>query len=232
MTEARRRARDVGVVLPAGGAGTRLGARMPKQFLAIRGVPILVLTARHFARHPAVAEIVVAAPASLIARTERLLRRYVPRASITVVPGGRERQESVAEGLRALSPNCRVVVVHDAVRPFITRELIDAVVAATRETGAAICALPIAETVKRVRDGLVDTTIDRAGLVAVQTPQAFRADVLREAHDKARRDGVVATDDAMLVERFGHAVRVVAGLAGNVKITTPDDLRRARRAPR
>jgi 2-C-methyl-D-erythritol 4-phosphate cytidylyltransferase len=96
----------------------------------------------------------------------------------------------------------------------------------------------VAETVKRVRDGLVEATIERAGLWTVQTPQAFRSELLREAHDKARRDGVAGTDDAMLVERLGHRVRVVPGLAGNVKITTPDDLRRARgarptrRAPR
>ena len=232
MPDARRRARDVGVVLPAGGAGTRLGARVPKQFLAIGGVPILVLTAQHFARHPAVAEIVVAAPPALVARTERLLRRHVPRASVTVVAGGRERQESVAEGLRVLSAACRIVIVHDAVRPFITRGLVDGVIGAARDTGAAIFARPIAETVKRVRGGLVETTIDRTGLWSVQTPQAFRADVLREAHDKARRDAVIGTDDAMLVERLGHAVRVVPGLAGNVKITTPDDLRRARRGAR
>ncbi len=101
-------------------------------------------------------------------------------------------------------------------------------VAAASAHGAAICALPIAETVKRVRDGVVQATLDRSELWSVQTPQGFRAALLREAHDKARRDGVVGTDDAMLVERLGHAVRVVSGLAGNVKITTPEDLRRAR----
>jgi 2-C-methyl-D-erythritol 4-phosphate cytidylyltransferase len=120
------------------------------------------------------------------------------------------------------------VLVHDAVRPFIDRRLIDAVIAAAAAHGASICALPIAETVKRVRDEVVETTLDRALLWAVQTPQGFRSAVLREAHDKARRDGIVGTDDAMLVERLGHPVRVVPGLAGNVKITTPDDLRRAR----
>ena len=98
------------------------------------------------------------------------------------------------------------------------------------ESGAAICALPIADTVKRVRDDVVQETLDRSELWAVQTPQAFRADLLREAHEKARRDGVVGTDDAMLVERLGHPVRVVRGLAENVKITTPEDLRRARGA--
>jgi 2-C-methyl-D-erythritol 4-phosphate cytidylyltransferase len=115
------------------------------------------------------------------------------------------------------------------VRPFITRSLIDRVVAAARATGAAVCALPVTETVKRVRDGLVEATLDRSALWAVQTPQAFRAALLREAHDKARRDGVTGTDDAMLVERLGQPVRVVAGSPHNVKITTPADLARARR---
>ncbi|MBI1736556.1 MAG: 2-C-methyl-D-erythritol 4-phosphate cytidylyltransferase [Candidatus Rokubacteria bacterium] len=224
--------RDVAVVLPAGGVGRRLGARTPKQFLTIDRVPIIALTARHFARHPAVAEIVVAAPAALVTRTRALLARHVPRARLTVVAGGAERQESVAEGLRAVSAGARVVVVHDAVRPFVTKTLIDTVVDAARESGAAICALPIAETIKRVREGVVEETVDRAGLWAVQTPQAFRADLLREAHDKARRDGFLGTDEAMLVERLGHPVHVVRGHEGNVKITTPEDLRRARRSNR
>ena len=135
-------------------------------------------------------------------------------------------------GLLALPGRLDVVVVHDAVRPLITRRLIDDVVRAAIESGAAICALPIAETVKRVRDGLVEATLDRAELWAVQTPQAFCADLLRGAHERARRDGIVGTDDAMLVERLGHPVRVVAGLPGNIKITTPEDLRRARGAAR
>jgi 2-C-methyl-D-erythritol 4-phosphate cytidylyltransferase len=226
------RVRDVAVVLPAGGAGRRLGARTPKQFLTIDRVPIIALTARRFARHPAVAEIVVAAPAPLVARTRALLGRYVPRARLAVVPGGAERQDSVREALRAVSPAARIVVVHDAVRPFVTRAVIDATVAAARESGAAISALPVAETIKRVRDGVVDATVDRTGLWAVQTPQAFHAELLREAHDKARRDGFLGTDEAMLVERLGHRVRVVRGSEGNVKITTAEDLRRARRGAR
>jgi 2-C-methyl-D-erythritol 4-phosphate cytidylyltransferase len=225
-------ARDVAVVLPAGGAGRRLGAAIPKQFVRLGGIPIIALTVRHFARHPRVAEIVVAAPTALVDYTARVLERHVPRARCAVVPGGAERQESVWEGLRAVSGNAAVVVVHDAVRPFITGALIDDVVAAARGAGAAICALPIAETVKRVRDELVDATVDRSALWAVQTPQAFRLGILREAHDKARRDAFVGTDDAMLVERLGHPVRVVRGLVDNVKITTPEDLRRARRRGR
>jgi 2-C-methyl-D-erythritol 4-phosphate cytidylyltransferase len=223
----------VSVVIPAGGTGTRVGGRTPKQFLRIGRRSILETTLARFAERPARAdEIVVAAPVAHLGRTRRLLARRARRPAPLVVAGGESRQESVWRGLehvqRHPSARVHVVVVHDAVRPFVSGRLIAAVVAAAVADGAAVCAAPIAETVKRVRDGLVETTIDRTGLWAVQTPQAFHFEVLREAHEKARRDGTTGTDDAMLVERLGHRVRVVAGGAENVKITTPDDVRRAR----
>jgi 2-C-methyl-D-erythritol 4-phosphate cytidylyltransferase len=120
------------------------------------------------------------------------------------------------------------VLVHDAVRPFITPTLVARVLAAAGRTGAATCGLAVRETVKRVREDVVDATLDRAGLWLIQTPQAFRRDLLWEAHDKARRGGYAGTDDAVLVERLGGRVAVVPGLAGNLKITTPGDLRVAR----
>ena len=217
------------VLIPAGGIGARLGRRTPKQFLTIGGDSILAATVLHFTRHPAIGAVVVAAPAAQVNRARLALRRVRRSDMITVVPGGPTRQESVWLALQAAPDEADLIVVHDAVRPFITRGLIDAVVGAARRTGAAICALPVSETVKRVRGDEVEATIDRTGLWTVQTPQAFRAALLREAHEKARRDGVVGTDDAALVERLGHPVKVVPGLAGNLKITTPDDLRRARR---
>ena len=217
----------VAVLVPAGGVGARLGRGTPKQFLRIAGGAILTRTLRHFRRHPAVCAIVVAAPVEHLARTRQLVRR-AGGERIQVVSGGSTRQESVWNALQAAPADADIVLVHDAVRPFIDRRLIDAIVTAAVQDGAAICALPIAETVKRVRGGVVDSTLDRSELWAVQTPQAFRSPLLREAHDKARRDGAAATDDAMLVERLGHPVRVIPGLAGNVKITTPEDLRRAR----
>lgn len=219
---------EVCALVPAGGIGTRLGHRVPKQFLRVSGVSILVATVRRLRRLPALSAVVVAAPEAYIVRTRRLLGAGGRRAPITVVPGGPTRQESVWRALQAAPATADIVVVHDAVRPFITRALLQAVVTAAAEAGAAICALPVTETVKRVRDGFVEDTVDRDGLWSVQTPQAFRAALLREAHDKARRDGIVGTDDSMLVERLGHRVRVVPGVAGNVKITTPHDLRRAR----
>jgi 2-C-methyl-D-erythritol 4-phosphate cytidylyltransferase len=219
---------DVAVVVPAGGTGARLGSRTPKQFLPLGRDPILAVTLRHFRRHPRVGAIIVAAPAAHVARTRRVLGRG--GAPLTVVVGGPTRQESVWAAVQAAPASAAVILVHDGVRPFVTRALIDTLVAVAERDGAAICGLPVTETVKRVRDGRVEATLDRDGLWSVQTPQAFRAAILREAHDKARRDGFVGTDDAMLVERLGHPVRMVPGLADNVKITTPDDLRRARRS--
>jgi 2-C-methyl-D-erythritol 4-phosphate cytidylyltransferase len=218
---------SLAVLLPAGGVGTRLGNRTPKQFLRIGGAAILDRTLSHFLRHPAVRAVVVAAPVEYLERTRRLVAGRGGER-VRVVAGGATRQESVWNALQAVPSDVEIVLVHDAVRPFIDRGLIDAVAAAAGAHGAAICALPIAETVKRVRAGVVDTTLDRSELWTVQTPQGFRNALLREAHDKARRDGASGTDDAALVERLGHPVRVVPGLAGNVKITTPEDLRRAR----
>ena len=221
--------RDVVVLVPAGGAGLRLGLRTPKQFLRLGDATILAATLRHFVRHPAVRAIVVAAPAAPLARALEVARGRRRGSTIEVVEGGATRQESVWRALQAAPGDAPLVLVHDAVRPFISRALIDQIRAAAAAHGAVLCALPIVETVKRVVEGVVESTLDRSTLWAVQTPQGFRAPLLREAHEKARRDGIVGTDDAMLVERLGHPVRVVTGLAGNVKITTPADLRAARR---
>ena len=222
---------DVVVLIPAGGVGLRLGLRTPKQFLRIGAGTILATTLRHFTRHPAVRAVVIAAPAAHLARTRALTARLRGRVTVEVVEGGASRQESVWRALQAAPADTSIVLVHDAVRPFITGQLIDAIRTGAEAHGAVLCALPIVETVKRVVDGVVESTLDRSTLWAVQTPQGFRAPLLREAHEKARRDGIVGTDEAMLVERLGHAVRVVPGSADNVKITTPDDLRRARRRP-
>ena len=219
---------DVVVLIPAGGIGLRLGRSTPKQFLRIGAGTILATTLRHFTRHPAVRAVVIAAPAAHLARTRALTARLRGRVTVEVVEGGASRQESVWRALQAAPADTSIVLVHDAVRPFNTGQLIDAIRTGAEAHGAVLCALPIVETVKRVVDGVVESTLDRSTLWAVQTPQGFRAPLLREAHEKARRDGVTGTDDAMLVERLGHPVRVVPGLAGNVKITTPEDLRRAR----
>lgn len=215
-------------VVPAGGSGLRMGVRQPKQYLSVGGAPILVLTLRALARCRALDGLIVAAPADRVETTRDLLRRFrVPRV-LSVVPGGAERQDSVREGLQAAPPDAGWIVVHDAVRPFVTPDLIERVLTAARVPGAATCGWPVRDTVKRVRDSVVEATLPRDGLWLTQTPQAFRRELLCEAHEKARRDGYEGTDDAMLVERLGGRVAMVEGLPQNLKITTPDDLKAAR----
>ena len=232
MTAPGRRpsgARDRAVaVVPAGGTGARMKSRLPKQYLSLNGVPLLVHTLRTLLDSEGMDGVVLAVPADRIAATRRLLHRHrIPRV-LDVVAGGAERQESVWRGLCAVPAAVRWVVVHDAVRPFITGDLVEQVLAAARRHGAATCGLKVRETVKRVRGETVETTLDREGLWLIQTPQAFSRELLWEAHDKARRDGFTGTDDAVLVERLGGRVAVVPGLAQNLKVTTPEDLRLAR----
>ncbi|HSE05286.1 MAG TPA: 2-C-methyl-D-erythritol 4-phosphate cytidylyltransferase [Methylomirabilota bacterium] len=214
-------------IVPAGGLGARMGSRRPKQYLRLGRVPILVATLRALARAREVAGIVVAVPAARVEPTRRLLARLRVPKILEVVAGGADRQESVWRALQRVPAAAGCVVVHDAVRPFIDAALVARVLAAAKG-GAATCGVPVGETVKRVTAGAIEATIPRQGLWLTQTPQAFTRALLWEAHDKARRDGFVGTDDAMLVERLGLTVAMVPGLPRNLKITTPEDLETAR----
>jgi 2-C-methyl-D-erythritol 4-phosphate cytidylyltransferase len=215
-------------IVAAGGSGRRMGRRRPKQYLPLGGVPLLVVTLRALLASGAVTGVIVAAPPRRVEATRRLLSRHrVPRV-LAVVAGGSERQESVWRALEAAPAAAGWILVHDAVRPFVSRDLVDRVLAGARRHGAATCGLEIRETVKRARAAVVESTLDRDGLWLVQTPQAFRHALLRRAHQQARRDGFVGTDDAVLVERLGARVVMVPGLPQNVKVTTPVDLEAAR----
>jgi 2-C-methyl-D-erythritol 4-phosphate cytidylyltransferase len=216
---------DVWVVVPAGGFGVRMGRK--KQDIRLDGRPLLRWTLDVFEGIREIAGVVVAVPAEDVEAWRRRLGAC--RKVRAVVAGGRERQESVARGLAAVPPTAAWILVHDGARPCITPELIRRVVEATQAHGAAIAALPVAETLKRGSDGWVKETVPRDGLWTIQTPQGFRADLLREAHRRATADGVLGTDDAALVERLGAPVSLVPGLPGNVKVTRPEDLPLARR---
>ena len=218
--------RDVGVVIVAAGSGTRIGGDTPKQFLEIAGVPMLLRSIRPFARHPSVAHVVVVLRGSDAAAPPAWL---LPHAGdmLSLVAGGTERSDSVAAGIAALPSACKVVLVHDAARPFIDAALIDRVIEAARAGYAVVPALPVTDTIKEMHAGdasRVGRTIPREQLRSVQTPQGFPRGVLEQAHTDARRDGRKATDDAALVEQAGGTVRVVAGDPRNMKITTADDL--------
>jgi len=216
--------RDVGAVIVAAGRGVRLGGSQPKQYLAIAGVPMLLRAIRPFSSHPDVRQVVVVLPPDDAAGPPSWLAPHVG-AGLCLVAGGAERSDSVASGLAALDPACGIVLVHDAARPFVTRDVLDAVIAAARAGEGAVPALPVADTLKRSDDGgHVALTVPRDGLWRAQTPQGFPRELIARAHAHAKADGVVGTDDAFLVERLGGAVRLVAGDPRNMKVTTADDL--------
>jgi len=216
--------RDVGVVIVAAGRGLRLGADQPKQYVPIAGIPMLLRAIRPFSCHPEVRQVVVVLPADDASAPPAWLAPHVGTL-LQVAAGGTERSESVANGLAALASGCRVVLVHDAARPFVSRELLDGVIAAARSGVGAVPAVPVADTLKQANAaGEVARTVPRTGLWRAQTPQGFPREVLESAHDRAKADGVTGTDDAYLVERIGGTVRLVAGDPRNLKITTADAL--------
>ena len=206
----------------------RMGGDRPKQFLPVGGEPLLFHTLASLRAVPFLSGVVIAAPEKHLEETRRTAERALSGAlPVTIVPGGAERQESVANALAALPQTCGWVMVHDAVRPFGSPALWEAVHRAARRHGAAVPGLPAAETVKRVAGAMVLETLPREALVLVQTPQGFRRDLLFRAYLEAARLGLRATDDASLVEALGEPVAVVPGERENLKITTPWDLRLA-----
>lgn len=213
--------RDVGVLLVAGGRGERAGAGPLKQFRKLAGVPLLLRSLRPFARHPDVAHIVIALPAEHVESPPEWLEE-IEGPSVTIVSGGAERAESVRNALAALPDSAAVVLVHDAARPFVGEEVISAVIAASRDAGAALAAVPLVDTLKEAdaTGSVVRRTLPRQALWRAQTPQGFRRDVLEAAHARAAAG---ATDDAMLVEATGAPVRLVPDSPLNFKVTSGDD---------
>ncbi|HEY3884284.1 MAG TPA: 2-C-methyl-D-erythritol 4-phosphate cytidylyltransferase [Vicinamibacterales bacterium] len=215
----------VTAIIAAAGAGRRLGADKPKQLLHIGGRSMLDYSIRAFASHPRVQEVVVVLPSDVAGD----VFDQSADGRLRVARGGERRQDSVANGFDAVSPDASVVLVHDAARPFVSADLISRTIDAAMEHGAAIAALPSRDTVKRVsREGVITGTIPREDIYLAQTPQGFRRDVLEKAI-AVGRSGVEATDEAALAERAGYPVHVVEGDPANVKITTAEDLETARR---
>lgn len=215
-------------IIAAGGSGSRLGGELPKQFLPLGGSTILEHSLAVFDRHPRIDEIVVVLPAELLGRYGSMAtERQTPTR---VVSGGPRRQDSVVSGFALVPPYTDVVVVHDAARPFVSPRVIDRALDGALQTGAAVAAMTSRDTVKLAdRTGdqvVVDTTLPRDTIYLAQTPQAFRREILQEA--LALGADMDVTDEAMLVERAGHTVRVVDGEAQNIKITTAADLAAAR----
>ena len=237
------------VIIPAAGLGTRM-APMPsaltsgnihakakkahpsKQFTELAGTPILIHSLRKFAAVEAVSEIWIALRENEIEGFRERLRneqKNVLSKKIELVVGGEHRQQSVQHALNAVSATANdIVLVHDAVRPLVTAEIIRDVIEAAKKYGAAIAGLPAVDTVKQVErtseGAIIKTTLPRAGIVLAQTPQGFRYSVIKKAFDEAAADGFTGTDEASLAERAGHEVAVVMGSPRNIKITNPGDM--------
>lgn len=222
-------------ILPAAGLGTRMGAETPKQFLELDGMPLVIFTLRRLAACSEISEFLIATLAEEAeSLAERISRESFSRP-VRVVRGGGSRQESVGNALAEIGEAAEIVLVHDAVRPLVTCEQTDRVIAAARLHGAAILGIPALDTVKEVKRtslpgdvALITATIPRERVVLAQTPQAFRMSLLRDAYANAARDGYTASDEAGLVERLGHDVYVVLGSARNLKVTRPGDMELAR----
>lgn len=211
------------VVLPAAGSGKRMGAGQNKLFLQLHDCPILIHTLQVFEQDAACTGIWLAVKPEERDYIQSLLQQYDISKVKGLPSGGEERQHSVHSCLKEMN-KVEVVLVHDAARPFITHDTIERLTIAAYEKGAAIAGVRAKDTMKKVRDGLIVETVDRDSLWMIQTPQAFRFDLLKEAEDVAEKIGFLGTDEAMLVERLGHEVHIVESTYENVKMTTQEDL--------
>lgn len=225
----------IAAILPAAGLGTRMGHETPKQFMELEGVPLVVFTLRRIASCPLITHIIVATRGDEVERLDARIRQENFRQDLRVVKGGDSRQDSVSQALKQIPEGTELVVVHDAVRPFVTVEQITRVIEEARRCKAAILGIPAMDTVKEVKRAslpedvaLITATVPRERVVLAQTPQVFETQLLKRAFSSAEEDGVNASDEAGLVERLGHEVHVVHGSERNIKITKPADMELAR----
>ena len=212
-------------IIVAAGKGTRMGANVDKLWLEVAGRPVVAHTWKQFNDAKCVDEIILVVREGMQAEFNALAVQFKFQKPFKLVAGGAERQDSVWNGLMALSPNTEIVAIQDAARPCTTGELIAATMEAARETGAAVAAQPVTDTIKETADGqTISRTVDRSKLWSVQTPQTFRVAVIRQAISTAREKNLILTDDTAACELIGQPVRLVKGTAPNPKVTVPADL--------
>jgi 2-C-methyl-D-erythritol 4-phosphate cytidylyltransferase len=212
-------------IIVAAGKGTRMGPNVDKLFLELDGLPVIAHTWRRFDQTSSIDEIIVVVRQEMEPSFQELAQRFRFKKFFRLVSGGKERQDSVWNGLAALSSAAEIVAIQDAARPCTSPALIGATIEAARETGAAVAAQPVTDTIKESADGkLVERTLDRARLWAVQTPQTFRVEVIRRALSEVRRRGLPVTDDTAACELIGQAVRLVFSSEPNPKVTRPEDV--------
>jgi len=215
---------SVCAVVPAGGAGTRMGGDVPKQFQKLNGKPILYYTLKTLQDCGIISELILVVPEK---EYDNACADWLGKPEIVtkVIVGGEKRQDSVYNGFCEIPPDTEIVLVHDGVRPLLSHRMIRESVDAAREFGAAITAIPLHDTIKKVdASGLVSQTIDRDSLWRIQTPQVFRYEILQEAFKKANSENFYGTDEGALIEHLGKPIKVIEGSEQNIKITRPEDL--------
>ncbi|MCG8374091.1 MAG: 2-C-methyl-D-erythritol 4-phosphate cytidylyltransferase [Balneolales bacterium] len=215
------------VIIPAAGSGTRMGSRLPKPFIKLGNVPILAHTLSSFLEIPDVVQVIVATSKEWFDEVENIYSSLNAQGvQFAVVEGGSERQFSINNAFSALSEEIELVAVHDAVRPFIKKELIIKCAEEASRVGAAMIGVPAKDTIKKIDENqVVESTPDRRFLWQAQTPQIFKREILEKAYASAIKDGFLGTDDASVVERIGQKVKLVEGDRENLKITYPVDLK-------
>ena len=213
----------VAAIVVAAGEGRRFGGRTPKQWAELAGQPVLFWAVSHFDRHPLVDEIVLVIDSAHRTKARALVKKESTKMT-AIVSGGKSRAASVRRGLKKVSPETEIILIHDGARPLFETDLIDRLIAVLDNYEAAVPVALVGETLKRLTGKTVESTVDRKGIAGAKTPQAFRADVIRQAHLLATKDRFEATDDSVLVERMGLTVGVVHTTYPNFKITLPDDL--------
>ncbi|WP_453992478.1 2-C-methyl-D-erythritol 4-phosphate cytidylyltransferase [Bacillus nitroreducens] len=212
------------VVIPAAGQGKRMNAGRNKQFIELKSIPVIIHTLRVFENDPLCSGVILVINKDEQQIFEKLIQTYNIKKIISFVQGGSERQHSVYNGLQEVK-NTDIVLVHDGARPFLKQENVHELIKVATDKGAAVLAVPVKDTIKRASSDLyVEETVERSSLWAIQTPQAFHVSILQEAHELARKDNFLGTDEASLVERIPKQVYIVKGSYLNIKLTTPDDL--------
>jgi 2-C-methyl-D-erythritol 4-phosphate cytidylyltransferase len=213
------------VVIVAAGKGTRMGPNVDKTFLEIAGKPVLAHTWQRFANAKCIDEIILVVRDGMQPAFQEIAEKFSLKKPFHLVIGGKERQDSVWNGLEAVSPGTEIVAIQDAARPCTSEALIEATIAAARETGAAVAAQAIIDTIKESADGkTIDRTLDRSRLWAVQTPQTFRVEIIKRALAEVRKRGLSVTDDTAACDVIGQPVRLVVTPQPNPKVTRPEDL--------
>ncbi|WP_038055939.1 2-C-methyl-D-erythritol 4-phosphate cytidylyltransferase [Thermodesulfobacterium hydrogeniphilum] len=211
-------------IIPAAGKGKRLGGEKPKQFLELKGIPIIIHTLFKFEKHPQIDGIIISTSYNYFQLIEKLINKYNFKKVLKIVEGGKTRQESVYNGVKACPEEAQIILVHDAVRPFVSFKIINDVIQASIKYGAAVPGIPVRDTLNKASKGKILQNIDRTGLFQIQTPQGVRAEILKECLKKAQEQKLVFSDESSLLLYYGYKVHLVNGAFINFKITYFEDL--------